>query len=294
MDNLFNKTVKLVDRKYWTNYLGLSRTLLAISTLLTLLFNSKNTLFYFGVTDNISLKCSEVNSFSIFCAFNNLNTALLISYIVLLFVIIGLYPRITAILHWWITYSFATSSFAVDGGDQIASIITLILIPICIFDKRKWHWSTDSSNHSYYAKTIAFFAYLLIYIQIFVIYLHSTIGKLWVNEWLNGTALYYWFYNSFFGLSDCLKPLFNIILKSPILLTFSTWGILLLELFLSLGLFYNQKKIRFIFCILGILFHFFIILVHGLVSFSIIMSSVLIIYFLSRDYNFKFLTYAEK
>lgn len=200
---------------------------------------------------------------------------------------IGYYPRITCLFHWWITYSFATTSYAVDGGDQIASIITLFLIPICIFDKRKWHWSIDNYNHNFYAKSIAYFSYLLISIQVFVIYFHAAVGKFFVEEWVNGTALYYWFYNSFFGMNDYLVPIMNPILKSPIFITILTWGVLVLELSLSFGIFYKKNRTKLIFCVIGIFFHFFIMLFHGLASFFLIMSATLILFFIAKNYNFQ-------
>ena len=292
--SIMSKIDNLINHKYWTNYLGLARTLLGFATLLTLLSNSQNTLFRFGIKDENNIKCSGTNNFSIFCIVNNLDIAIIVSCFILFFVIIGIYPRLTAIFHWWITYSFATSSYAVDGGDQIASILTLILIPLCLFDKRKWHWQKDLYFHSYYEKVIAFFSYLLICLQVFVIYFHAATGKFAVGEWVNGTALYYWFYNSFFGLKDNLKPFFNIILKSPILITLSTWSVLILELILAFGIFYRGRKIRFFMCFLGILFHFFIALVHGLISFFLIMSGALIIYFLAKDYNFKKISDVKK
>lgn len=291
---ILNKIEGLIESKYWTNYLGLARTLLALATLLTLITNSTKTLFSFGINNEISIKCSGINSFSLFCLIKNLNIAIIVSAIILFFVIIGLYPRFTAIFHWWVSYSFATSSYIVDGGDQIASILTLILIPICIFDKRKWHWNFDKYSHSYYEKVISFFSYSLIYIQVFVIYFHAAVGKFAVEEWVNGTALYYWFYNSFFGLKNSLIPLFEFVLKSPILVTFSTWGVIILELFLAFGIFYTNKKLRYFACIVGIIFHFFIVLVHGLFSFFLIMSALLIINFLAKSYNYKIKNYVKK
>ena len=49
--SIMSKIDNLINHKYWTNYLGLARTLLSFATLLTLLSNSQNTLFRFGIKD---------------------------------------------------------------------------------------------------------------------------------------------------------------------------------------------------------------------------------------------------
>ncbi|MFK7799317.1 MAG: hypothetical protein AB8E82_17840 [Aureispira sp.] len=38
--------------------------------------------------------------------------------------------KITSILHWWITFSYMHTSALVEGGEQIASIMTLAFIPL--------------------------------------------------------------------------------------------------------------------------------------------------------------------
>lgn len=293
INNLYPKIELQIENNYWTNFLGISRSIIALSTLLTLLLNSKQTLFYLGINNETKLNCTGANDFSIFCLIGNIDTAITISVLVLFFVIVGLYPKFTCVFHWWITYSFATSSYAVDGGDQIASIITLLIIPICIFDKRKWHWKKDSYLHCFYEKVVAFFAYLLISIQVFIIYFHAAVGKFFVTEWIDGTAIYYWFYNSFFGMNDYLIPIMKPLLKSPILITLLTWSILVFELALAFGVFYKNKKTKVIFCIAGIFFHFLIMLFHGLVSFFLIMTGTLILFFIAKNYNFKIKKYVE-
>lgn len=278
---------QLINKEYWTNFLGLGRGLLAIGTLLTLLLNSNNTLFYTGINNEITHLC-EISNISIFCLLSdNLDLAKIISISILIIVILGIYPRFTCIPHWWITHSFVSSSTVIDGGDQISSIIALLLIPICLFDKRKWHWSTKFYNHNFYEKTIAFFFYLLISIQVSVIYFHAAVGKFEVSEWVQGTAVYYWFTHPLFGANSLIEPILEPILKSPFLLTCITWSVMILELFLAFCIFF-KLKIRIFALILGLIFHFFIIIIHGLVSFYFAMASSLILYLIAQNINYDF------
>ena len=38
---------------------------------------------------------------------------------------------------------YSISSFILEGGDQVAEIICLLLIPITLFDHRKFHWQNN-------------------------------------------------------------------------------------------------------------------------------------------------------
>ena len=219
--------------------------------------------------------------------FNNYSISRVVSYLILGSVIIGMYPRYTAILHWWTTYSFLKASFVIEGGDQVASILTFLLIPILLLDKRVNHWQRDKYNHSYYAKVIAFFSYCLIILQVSVIYFNASIGKLKVEEWSNGTAVYYWLNDSVFGLNYSLLEHINPILKSPIVVTLLTWGTLLIELSLALAVFgLKKEKICRMFLFIGVFLHFSFAMCFGLISFFFAMFGALLLYLIAKDTDF--------
>ncbi|MFK7810327.1 MAG: hypothetical protein AB8F74_21160, partial [Saprospiraceae bacterium] len=132
----------LADNFNWTNTFGLGRTILAVGSIITILLNNPGML----VTPLGELVVRDANlwvsKLSIFYLLGeHLVLAKWISLIVLFAVAIGWRPRFTGIFHWWIAYSIATSCMVVDGGDQIAGVLTLILIPFCLADGRKWHWT---------------------------------------------------------------------------------------------------------------------------------------------------------
>ena len=268
------------------NSYNLSRTFLAFGTLITLLFNSNYTLFGLDVT-HLNNTLFDYNLF--FLLKDNLFLAKTLSILVLSLVISGYYPRITGVLHWYVTFSFFLSSTVIDGGDHIATNLTLLLIPLTFLDTRSNHWSKINIKSE--TKKILFKSfYLLIAIQVCVIYLHSFIGKLGVEEWKNGTAVYYWFTHNHFGVNEYVLPLTTKILSNKFIVTFMTWGTLLLEFILAASIILNQNdKKRYKLLLIGIIFHFSIIVVHGLVSFFFVMTSALILYLLpfQKHYTLK-------
>jgi antimicrobial peptide system SdpB family protein len=275
--NSFSKIEYLINKKYYfTSSFGLARSVLAFGLLITLIFNGNTILFDTNMSGFDGVRVNNYNFFSIFLLFDNLMIAKYISIIILLSVIIGIYPRITAILHFWVTYSFASCTHIIDGGDQIASILTLLFVPICILNPNKTHWKNYKSSN-FYTNTICFFMYFLIMLQTFVIYFHAAVGKFVVPEWINGTAIYYWFNDPVFGASGFTKTIFNFLFKSPIFTFYANWSVLFLELFIAIAVILPYKKAKFTALILGLIFHFLIVLVHGLISFYFSMAALLIV-----------------
>lgn len=272
------KVIEVIKkRSYLTNVYGVARSLLAIGTLSTLLFNSNTVLFYYGLENSLYIQCNSITSISIFCILKeNLILAKVISIIILSVVAVGILPRLTGILHWWITYSVSVSCYIIDGGDQIAAILAFFLIPVTLVDSRWNHWQYDNSQNNYYSSVVAYFSTLMIKIQVAVIYFHAAIGKLYVDEWLNGTALYYWLYSQSFGAPDWIITIVSPLLRSPVFITFLTWFVLALELMLAVSIFYKNIKVKRALFYLGILFHFSILIVHGLFSFFFSMATALI------------------
>lgn len=273
-----SKTTSLFLRKNpWSNTYGLARSLIALGTVLTLCFNDVNTLFkpVAGVID--CPQCYGISEISIFCLFKpvSLNIAKWLSIGVLLLVISGWRPRITGVLHWWITFSFFTASSLLDGGDQVATVLTLLLIPLTLTDSRYSHWATEDSskNRNPYLRIIANSTFVVIRLQVAVIYFHSAISKMAIREWLHGTALYYFLQDPLFAE---IHPSLLSIFKIPFILTSLTWGVLIFELALFIG-FFIRKKQQIPLLYLGLGFHLLIMFTFGLVSFFCSMAAALIL-----------------
>jgi len=264
----------------YTNVVGLSRSWIALGTLLTLLSNSVNTLFIQKVSSSFLLSpfqsefSKKINFFFLFGE-NNLVLTKWFAILILLSVIIGYFQKITCLLHWWVSFSFLHSATIIDGGDQIASILTLLLIPICFLDNRKNHWNLKISQ-SKLSNLISICFVYLICLQVAIIYFHAAVGKFGHGQWTDGTAIYYWLNHSVFGMPDNLA-IFNVFLQNSFFVSWITYGVLILELMLFLALFANFKYKKIMLHI-ALVFHLLIVFYHGIFSFFFPVSAALILY----------------
>ncbi|MES3629710.1 MAG: hypothetical protein PPP56_06050 [Longimonas sp.] len=277
----------------WTNVYGLARTLLALQTAAVLGFNSADTLFtpMVGVPDPPN--CTLIAQISLFCLVpaGVLNGARWVAVLILLLVASGWRPHITGVLHWWVSFSFFATTSLATGGEAITAILTFLLIPLTLTDPRTWHWEqvTKSvwSDFSAYRRFTGWATYLLIRIQIAAIYFHSAAGKVTVEEWVNGTAIYYWFTDPAFGLPPWAEPVLLSMLSHGIVVTAITWGTILLEFFLFAGLIMDKRGWPYLFWS-GIGLHAGIAIFVGLPAFSTVMVGALILYLHPLEQTFQF------
>jgi len=257
-----------------------ARTLLALGTLLTLWFNSDFVLFADPKIMHPRSYVEACNVYYLVCNGSFLWYRVITSA-VLLAVISGYFPRLTGILHWWVAHTFFYIVTNVDGGDQINTILCFALVPLTLLDGRKNHWSLQPVRDTahFYRNTVANGLMLLIRVQMSYVYLQAATEKLKVKEWVDGTVLYYWFTHSIIGAPAWLMPLLRPLLVHSLPVLLLTWSVLLLEGALFAALFVSKKNQRRL-LVAGLVFHFGIVLVHGLVSFFFAMSAGLILYLL--------------
>lgn len=263
----------------WTNTYGVARSILSLGTLLTLLTNSNDILFKKAAVRPDS--CDPFN-LSLYCIFDNLLVGKIISIVILALVVSGWRPRFTGLLHCWVMYSLINSASILDGGDHIASIITMLLLPITLTDNRKWHWtqltSPEPVNTIYGLKNIiAKSCLIIIKVQVSVIYLNAAAAKLAIKEWVDGTAIYYWFKHPLFGYPSWIEPLIEPLILNGTTLFMISWGTMIFEFLLFAGI-VMDKRYKKIFLFFGILFHCGIFLIHDLASFLFTMAACLILF----------------
>jgi antimicrobial peptide system SdpB family protein len=280
----------MIIKNVFSNTYGLARSLLALSTLLTLSFTNPH-YFFNEVFFKVGQPQNTVipNFFYLFGE-EGLGLAVLVASFILLWVISGYLPQVTGLLHAWVAYSFFTGSIIIEGGDQINQIITILLIPITLLDKRLNHWGENEFLKYKRPDFIRYFCYsiiIVIQIQMAALYLFAGAEKLAVTEWSSGSAFYYWFNHVPFGATDTVKTLFSPLVSSHIMSPLITWGVILLEVILFAAFFMTSKKRKVLF-FFGLFFHFMIVVVHGLASFFLAMTAGLILYLLPCDgLNFK-------
>jgi len=303
MENMFmfqlNKINQWIENKIsdnpFTFVYGLGRSVIAFGTLIVFVFNDIKLLFNkksIDVISNSDFIHNKINFFGIL-GFENLVLAKILSMIVLITVIIGYLPQITGVLHFWITYSFNNSSILLDGGEQIATIFTFLVIPLTIFDNRTNHWKKTTREPFIVNKFIGHLSFLLISLQTCFIYLNTSVEKIYqLNDWKNGTALYYVFDNPYFGLNEHLLYLLSPIIESKFVF-FITWWVILSHLLLSYIVLLDRKK-KTMYLPIGIFLHVSIAVFLGLYSFSFVMIGVLLLYTLPFKYNLKYIRLWKK
>lgn len=266
----------------WTDVYGVGRSLIAGSTALTLIFSHPTTFFRPVASLPDAPLCVGAARASLFCIVppELLTAWYWLAVLLLLIVASGWRPRWTGVVHWWVSYSIVAAVPLVDGGDQIATILALLLLPVTLTDPRRWHWEAIERHEPsprYRSRLIAWSALALIKVQVSFVYFHAAVGKLQVEEWSDGTALYYWLSDPLFGLSPWAEPLVVPVLHSALLLPLVTWGSILLEALLFAAIVATPGIQRALLWA-GVVFHLLIAILIGIPSFSIAMVGALILY----------------
>lgn len=283
----------VANARPWTNVYGAARSLLALATATTLMVNPAGVLFrpLAGGVDQVPLALNGLQRLGLFALFGEprLDLARWVAAAILVVVASGWRPRWTAVPHWWISLSLQMNAVMVDGGDQVTAVLTLLLLPIALTDPRRWHWQEGPppAQTSAARRLTAVFALLLIRIQVAGIYFHAAVGKFAVPEWANGTALYYWILHPDFGVCSWLAPVVAPVLRNGYGVVSLTWAVLAAEYALSLGLFVPRRAWPALLG-LGVALHAGIIVIHGLVSFSMAMFAALILYLRPPEKIFAF------
>ncbi|CAM5416502.1 sporulation-delaying protein SdpB family protein [Leifsonia shinshuensis] len=188
----------------------------------------------------------------------------------------GWRPRWTAIPHAWICLSLGMSTSLPDGGDQVARIVGLLLIPLALVDGRRWHWTTSSRPMRPFALGIASAFIIAIRIQVAAIYLNSAIAKFGTDAWVDGSAEYYYVRSLMFGASGWVGAVLLEVTKVPLFVAALTWGAILIEFAIAV-LILGRAKWRRWAVFADLVLHGFIVLTIGLWSFAAIMVGTVLI-----------------
>jgi antimicrobial peptide system SdpB family protein len=289
LDTIGAWTHARVGSSPWSNVYGVARTLLALGTLGTLLFNG-SALFEPSPGNPTVPHCAGLGTVSLFCHVSTagLPWARLGCIAVLIVVAIGWRPRWLCVPHWWIAFSVASSIAVEDGGDQVTAVLTLLLVAVALGDPRRWVWSAAIAprrRHEDTWRLVALGGRALICLQVAVIYFQSATAKLGVAAWQQGTALYYFLNNASVGAPGWIRPLLEPILRDGAGVEALTYGALVIEFGLFLGLF-ASRRVRTALLVAGFLLHLSIAVLMGLPSFALAMWGALVLYLRAWDEPF--------
>ena len=272
----------------WSNVYGAARTILAAGTALTLAVSPAGVLFPIADAGLLTCQTSGIPSLSVFCWLPAASLDLVRWMVVVLLLVVasGWMPRFTGLLHWWLSASFYLSSSVIDGGDHLTGVLTLILVPLTLADPRRWHWQAPpivSTALLWQMRAlIGVSALVVVRIQMAGVYLHAFVAKIGTEEWADGTALYYWFNDHDFGPPPVLLGMLQPLLQNAVSVTALTWGAILVEVLLFLGIAASSRVKVWLFW-LGVTFHGLIAVGIGLWSFSLAMTGALILYLWPLD-----------
>ncbi|MEU8422875.1 sporulation-delaying protein SdpB family protein [Micromonospora sp. NPDC048835] len=263
----------------------LMRTLTALGTLLTLSFNGPSILFHPRVDAEQPPVCVEpLGTVSMLCQ-GSPEIWRYVGIAVLVVVLSGWRPRLLALPHVWVTWSASFSISLPEGGDQVASNLALLLLPLALADGRRWVWQVDPDRRARlladpvldFRTLLGLSVVVLVRLQACVIYLDAAVSKFRVTEWQDGTAIYYWFRDPLFVPGDIRDDIAFALTSTPVGTALITWGGLATELALAAAIFAGRRSRR-VLLVLGLAFHGMIAIVFGLVTFWIAMAALLVMY----------------
>lgn len=271
----------------WTLPLTIARTFLFLGTGLTLCLAPAWAVFTPSNGDGRTVHCDGVSAISVFCLAGNLPLELVttMSGALLLAFATGLAPWATALPGAWILLSVPLSGTLIDGGDQLAGILGVLLLPVNLTDRRWNPWATSVMRITVRPTTvlIATMSWWLARAQIVVVYLEACIGKVAISDWSNGTALYAWERHPNFGAPGWAQPLVYWLTSQPVLTAILTFAVMATEFAVAISL-VLPRVFR-----IGVLYptaaamHLGIIVFMGVSSFSMVMIAALTLLVLPMD-----------
>ncbi|SDG06344.1 antimicrobial peptide system protein, SdpB family [Lentzea fradiae] len=126
-----------------TALLGAARSLVAVAELTVLVFTSDSDLFPAVPGGPAGPRCDGLRGLSLWCASSSPAAQTVFRVVTIAALVLaasGYRPRWTCVPHWYATFSLAAAIHIPNGGENVARIVTLLLIPLCLTDDRIWHW----------------------------------------------------------------------------------------------------------------------------------------------------------
>ncbi|MGQ8870373.1 HTTM domain-containing protein [Myroides sp. TSA_177.3] len=196
---------------------------------------------------------------------------------------LGMLPRISAILLFFLLFIFKFRNiYLLDGGDNI---ITAIL-PFFFFISSKSLCKPYTKivekigiESNYYLKKLTTVATFGIMIQICIVYVFAGLHKLQGEVWLDGTALYYILNTSDFSA----YAVNDYITQFPLLVYALTWSTIVFQLLFPIFVWFNST--RKIILLIGILLHLGILVFMRIDNFSFIMLACYAVFFTDQEYD---------
>jgi antimicrobial peptide system SdpB family protein len=260
--------------------LAIGRTLIAVAELSVLLFTDSRMLIADGTTALSGTRCSGLAAGSLGCLVGGAHgpTELykVLAIAILVVTASGFRPRWTCIPHWYVTASIAVYIDSRNGGDIVAEIVTMLLIPICLSDRRVWQWRSPAEPLSPRWRGCVSAALLTLRVQAAAIYAISAISKIMDWEWRTGLVIQLLVENTSYGPAPSILPILQPIADIPWAARASAWGVILIEMAIAIAICSGDRARYFAFG-LGVALHLGIVVVLTLPTFGAVMIGLLLI-----------------
>jgi sporulation delaying protein B len=258
--------------------LSLARTVSAAATLTVILWTPNGALFAYTAADPDGVRCGGTSALSLWCVAGSSGWVLVLDRVLAVAVLaataLGWRPRWTCVPHWYVTYSLAVGMTLPNGGETVAQILTLLLIPVCLADDRRWQWSRPAGPLPPSWRGAAWAAALTLRLQASIVYGVAGISKLMVAQWRDGTAMYAVFHDPGYGLPPELLRRVGPLLDSVVVMSALTWIVPVLEIAIAVAVL-GTRRSRGAAVLVGGVLHVGIICGLGLFSFGLIMIALL-------------------
>lgn len=255
---------------------GLGRSIIALAQASMLMFSDVRGFFVPVGDETLESSCSGfLGQISLFCRMPSLESAAVVATIVLLIVASGILPRYTCLLHAYVSLSIIGVLALPDGGDLIATNVSLLLAFAFIGDPRLWHWGDGVSRGAVF-RGVSTGAQIAIRVQVAFIYFDSATAKFAVDTWTDGTQMYYVTRQEMFGASGPLGDLVRDLMSVPLFTLASSWGAIAAELAIAALVLIPKKSAARTAIVVSSVLHVLIIAVIGLGSFGLIMIGVVL------------------
>ncbi|MFF5333498.1 sporulation-delaying protein SdpB family protein [Streptomyces sp. NPDC013181] len=261
--------------------LGIGRSIIALAQATILIFTPASHLFVPVGGNEIEIGCSSpAQAASLYCLApsadrQSLNLILLA---LLLIVASGFMPRFLTVVHFWVSLSVGQSISLPDGGDAVAQVVTFFLILACVNDRRTWHWQRPDAGVRHKGSVwqgVAWAGWWGLRLQVAYVYLNSSLAKLPVGPWSEGSATYYVVRMENFGAAGLFADAFRWATDFTLVALLSAWGTIVAETLIALFL-VRRGSWQVVAAVASVSLHVLIILQIGIVSFGFIMVGAVI------------------
>lgn len=242
-----------------------------LSLALSLLFTSED-LLLLREGQARAQACELSWGINAYCLFEDPGIVRWASLIAFTLVIAGVRLWVLLIPSTYLAWSFANYNLMLEGGDQIASNLAILLLPFLL---TMGGGAAHTRAPRRVSGVVIVVTVWLIRLQAVLVYGQAAIDKIRRPEWYDGTAMYYWARDASLQQGEPGWSLLQHLTQLQFFTNVLTWGTVLLELVLAAAIL-MPRRTRAVLFVVALTFHAGIAVYYGLVTFGLAMTGLLV------------------